>query len=95
MYDDVHGEVMERISLSLTKLDKNRFERVSKLYGVSKSELLRRWIDKAFLRYCPLCPDGVFFRCDRYQPNEPIESRCMTDSSVGFCILERDDNESG
>ena len=79
---------MEKVTLSLSKPFKNNFDKLSKRFGISKSELLRMWISREINRYCPNCKDQNYKNCRYYNDQNPPESRCITDNSIGFCLLE-------
>jgi hypothetical protein len=79
---------MERINVSIPDSYRVKLTKLSKSTGISKSELIRKWIDKEYERTCPNCRDGNYKNCKFYMKDCPIESRCMTDSSVGYCILD-------
>jgi len=45
---------------------------------------------------CKYCPSGNFRECPDYNPNAPVESRCMRGfqakdfESVGYCVISMD-----
>ena len=34
-----------------------------------------------------VCPED-YIKCEFYNPNQPLESRCIKDSNIGLCIKE-------